>query len=57
MMREINERIQLDSHNTPTLFKRNANPSEVAALIGFLLRDESKYMTAADYQIDGGHCA
>lgn len=34
--------------------KRNGKAEEVAALIAFLLGDESKYITGAAYPIDGG---
>lgn len=57
MMRQINETVKLDAQNTPALFKRSAEPSEIAALIAFLLGDESKYMTGSDYGIDGAYCS
>jgi NAD(P)-dependent dehydrogenase (short-subunit alcohol dehydrogenase family) len=34
--------------------ERSGQPGEVAALIGFLLGDESKWITGATYVIDGG---
>jgi NAD(P)-dependent dehydrogenase (short-subunit alcohol dehydrogenase family) len=34
-----------------------AEPNEIAALVGFLLGDESKFTTGAAYKIDGGFCA
>jgi NAD(P)-dependent dehydrogenase (short-subunit alcohol dehydrogenase family) len=36
------------------LFRRLANPSEIAALVAFLLGAESKFVTKAAYGIDGG---
>lgn len=57
MMKKINETLELTADNTPQLFKRSADPSEIAALIAFLLGDESKYMTGADSSTDAGYCA
>jgi NAD(P)-dependent dehydrogenase (short-subunit alcohol dehydrogenase family) len=42
--------------HTPQLFKWLAMPEEVAALIGFLLSDDSRFVTKATYSIDGGWC-
>ena len=39
---------------TPATFKRKGEPEEVAALIGFLLGDESRFITGAVHSIDGG---
>ena len=38
----------------PAVFKRKGTVEEIAALIGFLLGDESKFITGAAYTIDGG---
>ena len=38
----------------PAIFKRKGEPEEVAALIGYLLGDESKFITGAAHSIDGG---
>lgn len=37
-----------------TAMKRMGEPEEVAALVAFLLGDESKYITGSVYAIDGG---
>lgn len=34
--------------------KRDGKPEEAAALIAYLLGDESRYITGAAYTIDGG---
>lgn len=39
---------------TPQLFGRLVEPTEVAALVAFLLGDESKFITKATYRVDGG---
>lgn len=44
----------LTPEKTPALFKRLAEPEEVAALIAFLLGDDSKFITKATYYMDGG---
>lgn len=36
--------------------KRMGTPEEVAALVGFLLGDESAYITGTSIVIDGGLC-
>jgi NAD(P)-dependent dehydrogenase (short-subunit alcohol dehydrogenase family) len=38
----------------PQMFHRLVEPNEVAALVAFLLGDESKFITKATYQVDGG---
>ncbi|KAL3442035.1 hypothetical protein BJX65DRAFT_287655 [Aspergillus insuetus] len=43
--------------HSPQLFKRYGQAEEVAALIGFLLGDESKFTTNSTYNIDGGWTA
>jgi NAD(P)-dependent dehydrogenase (short-subunit alcohol dehydrogenase family) len=40
--------------NNPAVFKRSGKPAEVAALIAYLLGDESQFTTGAAYSIDGG---
>ena len=47
------------SNNDATVEKiiplaRRGTPSEVASLIGFLLSDDSSYVTGSTYHIDGG---
>jgi len=37
-----------------TPIARNAEPSEIASTIAFLLGDESKFTTGAIYTVDGG---
>ncbi|KAI0155382.1 3-alpha--hydroxysteroid dehydrogenase [Hypoxylon sp. FL1284] len=44
----------LDVKDFPQLFKRFVLPEEVAALIGYLLGDESKFMTGTALPIDAG---
>ncbi|KIW77128.1 hypothetical protein Z517_09574 [Fonsecaea pedrosoi CBS 271.37] len=41
----------------PSALQREAEPEEIAALIGFLLSDESRFITGAEYKIDGGRMA
>ncbi|KAE8366850.1 hypothetical protein BDV27DRAFT_124700 [Aspergillus caelatus] len=43
--------------HAPQLFKRYGHTEEVAALIAFLLGDESKFTTSSTYNIDGGWTA
>lgn len=38
----------------PQLFRRFAEPEEIAATICFLLGDETKFVTKAEWYIDGG---
>lgn len=38
----------------PGLIKRFAEPEEIAAAIAYLLGDDSKFVTKADWAIDGG---
>lgn len=38
----------------PQLLRRFAEPAEIAASIGFLLGEESKFVTKAEWHIDGG---
>ncbi|KAI9170631.1 Short-chain dehydrogenase/reductase aba4 [Paramyrothecium foliicola] len=40
--------------SVPQLFKRFGEPEEIAASICFLLGDESKFVTKAEWYIDGG---
>lgn len=40
--------------NSPQIFKRFAQPHEIAAAIAYLLGDESKFVTGASMMIDGG---
>ena len=57
MVKDINETMELTAQNIPQLFKRMAEPTEIAALIAYLLGDESKFTTGVAYPIDGGFCA
>lgn len=38
----------------PAVFGRKGEPEEVAALIAYLLGDESRFTTGAVHSIDGG---
>src|SRR6266498_133746 len=38
----------------PPVLPRKGEPGEVAALIAFLLGDESRFITGPSYRIDGG---
>jgi NAD(P)-dependent dehydrogenase (short-subunit alcohol dehydrogenase family) len=40
--------------SVPAIFKRTGKAVEVAALIAYLLGDESRFTTGAAYSIDGG---
>jgi NAD(P)-dependent dehydrogenase (short-subunit alcohol dehydrogenase family) len=39
---------------TPGRIQRIGQPEEVAALVAFLVSDESQYITAATLTVDGG---
>ena len=41
----------------PQLFKRLAEPDDVASMIVFLLSDDSKFATKGVFEIDGGYIA
>ncbi|KAI1104355.1 3-alpha--hydroxysteroid dehydrogenase [Jackrogersella minutella] len=38
----------------PQLFKRYVTPDEVASMVGYLLGDESKFITRTTFPVDGG---
>ena len=57
MVKDINETMELKTENIPQLFKRMAEPREIAALVAYLLGDDSKFITGAAYPIDGGFCS
>jgi len=40
-----------------TPINRMANPNEIAALIAFMLGDESRFMTGSAVTVDGGKIA
>ena len=44
---------RLDGKN-PTILKGIIKPVEVAAMISFLLCDESRFVTKSVYKLDGG---
>lgn len=41
----------------PEAIERMGKPEEIAALIAYLLGDESRYVTGSSYRIDGGRLA
>ncbi|KAH7243805.1 hypothetical protein B0J15DRAFT_403509 [Fusarium solani] len=49
--------VNLEPENLPQLFKRYSKPQEIAALIAYLLGDESGFTTSSVYSIDGGWSA
>ncbi|KAH7111902.1 hypothetical protein B0J13DRAFT_590929 [Dactylonectria estremocensis] len=49
--------MSLAAEDLPQLFKRYSKPQEIAALIAYLLGDESKFTTSSAYSIDGGWSA
>ncbi|KAM6513589.1 hypothetical protein FALCPG4_015976 [Fusarium falciforme] len=60
MIHEAIDRIKsmsLEPENLPQLFKRYSKPQEIAALIAYLLGDESRFTTSSIYSIDGGWSA
>jgi 3-oxoacyl-[acyl-carrier protein] reductase len=57
MVVDINQTAELTVQNIPQLFKRMAEPGEIAGLVAYLLGDESRFVTGAAYTIDGGFCA
>jgi NAD(P)-dependent dehydrogenase (short-subunit alcohol dehydrogenase family) len=46
--------IQGSDLEAPSVFKRKGTVTEIAALIGYLLGDESTFTTGAAYTMDGG---
>ncbi|OCK74114.1 NAD(P)-binding protein [Lepidopterella palustris CBS 459.81] len=54
MIDEINETAPLTPQNSPQIVKRSGKPEEIAALVAYLLGDESKYTTGAAMVADGG---
>ena len=60
MMAKVNEVASNTSSSSstlssfPTAIQREGEANEVAALIAFLLGDESRYITGSSYVIDGG---
>jgi NAD(P)-dependent dehydrogenase (short-subunit alcohol dehydrogenase family) len=51
--RETRDKSALEQ-NSEVCLRRNGQPEEVAALVVFLLSDESSYMTGCDISVDGG---
>ncbi|KAI5860858.1 NAD(P)-binding protein [Durotheca rogersii] len=47
----------LTPENLPQLFRWAVSATEVAALVAYLLADESKFLTSTSYPIDGGFAA
>lgn len=45
------------ARSLPTPLERKGEPEEIAALVAFLLGDESRFITGAIYTIDGGWSA
>ena len=43
-----------DQNRKSAVFTRKGEPEEVAALVSYLLGDESKFTTGAAYSVDGG---
>jgi NAD(P)-dependent dehydrogenase (short-subunit alcohol dehydrogenase family) len=39
------------------LIKRFASVEEIAELVAYLCSDAARYVTGADWEIDGGYCA
>jgi NAD(P)-dependent dehydrogenase (short-subunit alcohol dehydrogenase family) len=56
MIHQANDQTTMDLREEalPQLFKRYGRPEEIAALIAYLLGDESKFTTCSAYTIDGG---
>jgi NAD(P)-dependent dehydrogenase (short-subunit alcohol dehydrogenase family) len=61
MISEMNEKLAIPwlptDSNSSQLFKRFADPAEIAELIGFLLSDNSKFITGAAIPVEGGWTA
>lgn len=53
MVQQI-ERSVTRPKNTNVSINRKAQPEEIAALIAFLLSDETTFITGSIYSIDGG---
>lgn len=47
----------ITAETVPQLFKRLAEPEDVAGMIVFLLSDDSKFATKGVFSIDGGYIA
>jgi NAD(P)-dependent dehydrogenase (short-subunit alcohol dehydrogenase family) len=47
----------ITADTVPQLFKRLAEPDDVAGMIVFLLSDDSKFATKGIFSVDGGYIA
>jgi hypothetical protein len=56
-VKKINENGNFSILNGDQLFRRFLKVDEVAGLIGYLLGDESKFITKASYEISAGFSA
>lgn len=55
MMDKVNDVLgNRPTNSFPTVIKRQGTAEEIAALVAFLLGDESKYITGTSQIIDGG---
>lgn len=56
MWQQLREQSAVDLHieDFPQLFRRYVTAEEIAAMVGFLLADESKFITRTALPIDGG---
>lgn len=54
MIEHIHEDLAISPEDSAQVIKREAKPEEIAAMIAYLLGDESKFTTGASMMIDGG---
>jgi NAD(P)-dependent dehydrogenase (short-subunit alcohol dehydrogenase family) len=54
MIEHIHEDLAISPESSPQVIKREAKPEEIAAMIAYLLGEESKFTTGTSMMIDGG---